>query len=209
MDFLEELIAEPEVPERIANLQLPDPSLMAFYKDSGDRVYYIEDDIDDTTLEIVRVIRRCNAADKDVPTNDRKPIKLFINSSGGDVQVMWSLINAIKLSKTPVYTIVYCIAMSAAAHILAAGHKRYAMPGSTILVHSGSCQFGGDLEKVESAKKYYDALSRSANDLLLAQTKIPAKDLKKKGAVDWYMTSEDALKYGIVDAVVDDIDILI
>ena len=64
MDFLEELIAEPEVPERIANLQLPDPSLMAFYKDSGDRVYYIEDDIDDTTLEIVRVIRRCNAADK-------------------------------------------------------------------------------------------------------------------------------------------------
>ena len=94
--------------------------------------------------------------------------------------------------------------MSAGAHILAAGHKRFAMPGSTILVHSGSCQYGGDLEKVESTKRYYDALGKRANDMLLSDTKIVAKDLKRKGASDWYISAEEAVELGIVDSIVSD-----
>jgi ATP-dependent Clp protease protease subunit len=204
-NFDELIVAQP-ISDELAHLRLPDPSLVNYYKDVSRRVYHLEGEIDDSTLEFVNEIFRINADDVGKPVEDRLPIMLFINSIGGDVQVMWNIINAMKISKTPVYTVVYSVAMSAAAHILAAGKKRYAMPGSTILIHSGSCQFNGDVEKVESAKKYYDALSKQANKMLLASTKIQPKDLKKKGAIDWYMTAEEAREYGIVDSVVSDIE---
>lgn len=188
----------------VANLQLPDPGLAAYYSDMSKRIYFLEGEIGDDSLEFVKIIMRANLKDAAIEPSKRTPICIFIDSVGGDVQVMWSIVNAIGISKTPVHTIVYSTALSAAAHILASGHKRFAFPGSTILVHSGSCQFTGDVEKVESAKRYYDSLAREANDKLLEQTKIAPKDLKKKGASDWYMSAEDAVKNGVVDKIVED-----
>lgn len=192
------------IPENVANLQLPDPDLLEYYKDTKERIFYIEDVIDDNTFKIVKNIIKINVQDAAIPVEKRTPIVLMINSPGGDVQTMWSLINTMKISKTPIYTLVYGIAMSAAAHILAAGHKRFALPGVTVLVHSGSCQYSGDVEKVESAKKYYDSLSALANKELINMTNILAKDLKKKGSNDWYMTADDALKAGLIDTIVTD-----
>jgi ATP-dependent Clp protease, protease subunit len=194
------------IPSELENIKLPNPSLMNYFKDASRRIYYIEGDIDDCTMEIVKKIHRYNIEDRYVAVEQRKPIRLFINSRGGDLQVMWCIVNAICMSKTPVYTIAFCNCMSAAAHILAAGHKRYSMPGTTILVHSGSCSFGGDMEKVESAKKYFDVLGNRANALLLKQTKISPKSLKRKGANDWYMSPEEALSEGIIDKIVDDFE---
>lgn len=193
-----------EIPKEIENLALPNPDLLNYYHDVHERVYWLEGEVCADTLELVKAIMRANLEDSPLPVEDRIPIKILIDTNGGDVQVMWSLINAIKISKTPVYTIVYCNALSAGAHILAAGHKRFAFPGSTILVHSGSCSFGGDMEKVESAKKYFDKLGKDANETFLSDTRVSAKDLKKKGAVDWYMTAEDACDHGIVDRVIED-----
>ena len=193
-----------EIPQNLENLLLPDPSLLDYYKDAKERVYWLDGDVEYETLDLVKVIMRCNKEDEGLTPENRRPIRIFINTGGGDVQVMWSLINAIKISKTPVYTIVFCNAMSAGAHILAAGHKRFAFPGSTILVHSGSCRFDGDMEKVESAKKYFDGIGKKANEVFVADTKVQSKDLKKKGAADWYITAEEALKLGIVDAIISD-----
>lgn len=193
-----------EIPQNLENLFLPNPTLLDYYKDAEERVFWLEGDIECETLDLVKTIMRCNKEDEGIEPENRKPIRIFINTGGGDVQVMWSIINAIKISKTPVYTIAFCYAMSAGAHVLAAGHKRFAFPGATILVHSGSCRFDGDVEKVESAQKYYNAIGKKANDLFVADTKVSAKDLKRKGATDWYISPEDALKLGIVDAIVND-----
>lgn len=193
-----------EIPQNLENLLLPDPSLLDYYKDAKERVFWLEGDVEYETLDLVKVIMRCNKEDEGLTPENRRPIRIFINTGGGDVQVMWSLINAIKISKTPVYTIVFCNAMSAGAHILAAGHKRFAFPGSTILVHSGSCRFDGDMEKVESAKRYFDSIGKKANELFVAETKIQQKDLKRRGVSDWYITAEEALKLGIVDAIIND-----
>lgn len=203
---MNEQMLQVEIPKEIANLQLPDPELLDYYRDAKERIIFFDEVVDSDGIFTLKSIIRYNLEDAGLPRKERVPIKIFINSLGGDVQVMWSLINTIKMSTTPVHTIVYNEAMSAATHILAAGHKRMAFPGATVLVHSGSCQYGGDVEKVESAKKYYDSFSKRANDLFLASTKISPKDLKKKGANDWYMTAEEALKYGIVDTVVTSID---
>lgn len=110
------------------------------------------------------------------------------------------------MSKTPVWTINWCECYSAGAHILVAGHKRFAMPGSTVLIHSGSCGYSGDAEKVESAKKFFDAMGKAADESLLALTKIDKKVFNKRKASDWYLTDKEALENGIIDKIISDFD---
>ena len=194
------------IPEQVANMQLPDPDLRDYYRDQEDRIFWLDGDVNETTLDFVKMIIRCNREDKGKPADERKPIKLMIDSGGGDVQVMLAVIKAMNISKTPVWTINYCNAMSAAGNILVAGHKRYSMPGCIVMVHSGSCSYGGTLEQAESMKKYGDALVKRANDEFLSRTKIDAKKLKKKGASDWYLDENEALECGIIDAIITDFD---
>lgn len=196
------------VPESVANMQLPDPDLRDYYRDETDRIFWLDTNVDDNTLDLVKMIIRCNREDKAKAVEDRTPIKVMINSAGGDVQVMLTIIKTMKISKTPVYTIVFSSAMSAAAEILAAGHKRYAMPGTCVMVHSGSCSYGGTMEQAESYKKYVDSLIKRATEEFVANTKINAKTLKKKGASDWYMSEDEALENGVVDEIIADLDIL-
>jgi ATP-dependent Clp protease protease subunit len=194
------------VPESTANMQLPDPDLRDFYRDEEDRIFWLDTNVDDCTLDLVKMIIRCNRMDKDKSVEERTPIKIMINSDGGDVQVMMTIIETIKISKTPVYTVCFSSAMSAAAEILAAGHKRYALPGTCVMVHSGSCSYGGTMEQAESYKKYVDYLTKRATDMFLANTKINAKTLKKKGASDWYMNEYEALENGVIDKVISELD---
>lgn len=195
-----------EIPSEIENLQLPNPSLIEYYKDEKNRIFWLEGEIDASTLDLAKVIMRINIEDNEaeIPVEQRVPIKIFIDTIGGNAQVMWALMNTISISKTPVHTIAYCSAMSAGAYILAAGHKRFAFPGAVILVHSGGVGYQGTVEQVESAKRYYDSLDKRANDFFLQRTSIKAKDLKRKGAVDWYMFADEALANGIIDKVVED-----
>ena len=194
------------VPEPVANMQLPDPNLRDYYRDETDRLFWIDSNVDDSTLYLVKIIMHCNREDKGKAVEDRMPIKVMINSGGGDVQVMLTIIKTMKISKTPVYTVCFSSAMSAAAEILAAGHKRYALPGTCVMVHSGSCSYGGTMEQAESCKKYVDSLTKRATEEFVANTKISAKTLKKKGASDWYMTEDEALENGVIDQIITDLD---
>ena len=196
------------IPETTANLQLPDPTLRNYYQDEQDRIFWVDSQIDDTLLDLVKMIIKCNKEDKDVPVEDRKPIKVFIDSPGGDVCALWTTIKAIEISKTPVYTINYCTAYSAAGDLLAAGHKRYALPGTTVMVHSGSCMYGGDVEKVESMKKYFDKLGKKVTEYFISHTKIDSKVFKRRAASDWYMDEDEALENGVIDEIITSFDIL-
>ena len=119
---------------------------------------------------------------------------------------MWSIVNAIQMSKTPVWTINWCTAYSAGAVILAAGHKRFAMPGSSALVHSGSCFYSGNQEQVDAAKKFFDKIGKDADDFLLTHTKIDKKTFNKKKANDWYFNTQESLDSGLVDKIIESFD---
>lgn len=160
MDELMNILAE--VPESIANLQLPDPELRDYYRDEQDRIFWVDDAIDDNLLGLVKMIIRCNKEDKDIPVEDRKPIKVFVDSPGGDVQSLWTTIKAIEISKTPIWTINLCSAYSAAADLMASGHRRFALPGTNFMVHNGSCNYDGQVDQVESMKKYFDKLGKKS-----------------------------------------------
>ena len=198
-----------DIPEDLSNLQLPDPGLRNYYNDESHRIIKLIDNIADDTIAVIYKIMRYNKEDIGKDISERQPIKIYIDTYGGSVSVMWSIVKAIKLSKTPVWTINVSNAMSAGAHILAAGHKRFALPGSTVLIHSGSCVYSGTAEQADQAKKYYDSITKQANELLLVDTKIDAKMLKKKAPFDWYLSAEEALQNGIIDKIVDDFDEII
>ena len=194
------------VSEGIANMQLPDPNLRNYYRDEEDRVFWLSDTIENCAEDLIYMILRCNKEDKGKPAEQRQPIKIFIDSPGGDVTFMWSIINLIDISKTQIWTINYCTAYSAAAEILASGHKRFALPGSHVMIHNGSVSFGGQVDQVESMKKYFDNICKKSTEHLLARTKIDPKKLKKRGVVDWFMNEDEALENGVVDRVVESLD---
>lgn len=196
------------IPTSIANMQLPDPDLRDFYQYEQDRVFWVDSEINENLLSLVKLIVKCNREDKGKPTEERTPIKVFIDSPGGDVCALWTTIKAIEISKTPVYTINYCTAYSAAADLLASGHKRYALPGTSVMVHSGSCMFGGTMEQAENMKKHFDKLGKKVTDYFLAHTKVDPKTFKKKAPGDWYMDEDEALKNGLIDEIIIDLDTL-
>lgn len=197
------------IPTSVANLQLPDPDLRDFYQDEQDRVFWVTTEINDSLLDLVKMIIKCNKADKGKSIEERIPIKVFIDSPGGDVCALWTTIKAIEISKTPVYTINYCTAYSAAADLLASGHKRFALPGTSVMVHSGSCMFGGTMEQAENMKKHFDKMGKKITDYFLEHTKVDPKTFKKKAPADWYMDEDEALKNGLIDEIITDLDTIL
>jgi ATP-dependent Clp protease protease subunit len=198
-----------EIPEAVANMQLPDPILRNHYRDEQDRIFWLNDNVANCAEDLIYMILRCNREDKGKDVDERQPIKIFIDSPGGDMTFMWTIINMIETSQTPVWTINYCTAYSAAGDLLAAGHKRFALPGTTVMIHSGSCMYGGTVEQAESMKKYFDKLGKKVTDYFLSHTKIDPKMFKKKAPSDWYLDEKDMLEYGIIDEIITDLDTIL
>lgn len=196
------------IPESIENMQLPNPELLTYYKDKKDRVLWIEGEINDALFELSKLILGYNKEDKNIPVEDRKPIKIFINSPGGDLDSTLAFIGLMNISKTPIWTINACWAYSAAGLILMAGHKRYALPNTECLIHSGSGQLGGSYEQTAEQMKNYKYLVDKMRDFILSRTKIDQKLFKKQSSKDWYIYTDEMLSLGIVDELVDDLDIL-
>ena len=196
------------VPKEVIDATLPMPFIRDYYRDEAERVFWVTDEINDSLLDLVKMIIRCNKEDKGKAVEERTPIKVFIDSPGGDICALWTTVKAIEISKTPVYTINYCTCYSAAADLLASGHKRYALPGTSAMVHSGSCVFGGTMEQAESMKKHFDKLGKKIVDYFIAHTKVDPKVFKKKAPSDWYFDEDEMLANGLIDEVIADFDIL-
>ncbi len=194
------------IPQSIENLQLPDPELLYYYQNYADRVYWVEGEIDESIMDLSKLIIKCNHEDKDVPVEERKPIKIFISSNGGLLDETMSLVKLIGISKTPVYTIDACYAYSAASLILISGHKRYAMPGTKCLFHSGSGGASGTFEQVQAATEDYKKMVEQMQDYIMSRTNIEKKLFNKKKAQDWYLDVNEMLERGVVDEIVEDLD---
>lgn len=193
------------IPQNLENLQLPSPELLTYYRNLEDRVIWIDYGIDESILEVSRLIMKYNKDDADIPIEERKPIKLLIYSYGGDGQACFSLLDVIALSKTPVWTVNMGVAMSAGFLILLAGHKRFCLKNSTALAHSGSGGASGTFEQTEAMMKDYKRFVDTMREYVIERTEIDSKTWNKNKNKEWYIYSEDQLKYGMVNKIVDDI----
>lgn len=192
-----------QIPESINNLKLPDRTLLNYYILRENRCFFIDYEIDDNITDIQQEIMLINMVDddNDIPIEKRTPIKLYIHSPGGDLIRTYSLCNTIINSKTPVWTYNYGDAYSAACLILIAGHKRFAMPFSTAMLHTGSGETGGTYEQTMEQAKIYKKQIDYMGKYILQQTKIDEKTYKKNKNKDWYLDAEEQIKYGIVDEI--------
>lgn len=194
------------IPGNLENLQLPSPELLTYYRNLEDRVIWIDYGVDESILEVSKLIMYFNKLDKDIPTEERKPIKLLLYSYGGDGQACFSLLDVIGLSKTPVYTINMGVAMSAGLLILLAGHKRFCLKNSTALAHSGSGGASGTFEQTEAQMKDYKRFVETMRDYIIERSDIDTKTFNRYKNKEWYLYAKDQIKYHIVDKVIDDID---
>lgn len=191
-----------------ANKQLPDPYLLNYYESVDNRILWIDSAVSEDTIEIAKKIVRWNSEDDDasIPVENRMPIKLYIASGGGDAYAMLVVLDAILSSQTPVYTVNMGLAASAACVLLIAGHKRFAMPHSHALWHSGSGGLSGTMEQLQSATKHFDTMDAQLQDLFLSKTKIDLKTYKKQKDKDWYFTADQMLDGGLVDVIVSSVN---
>lgn len=197
------------IPKSVENLNLPAPELVQYYEDLENRTIWIQGEIDGALLDLHSKIMKWNAEDKDVALENRIPIKLFIFSPGGDLAVTMNTVSMIRLSKTPVYTYNMGKCFSGAFVLLIAGHKRFALPYSRAMCHSGSGLVGGTYQQTDNAMKDYKAQVKVMKQFILERTTIPPKMLNTKMGDDWYLSLDEQLANGVVDEVVEDMSVLI
>ena len=194
-----------DLPVELENLQLPAPELVNFYSLRQQRIFYVDYEIDMSILELQREIIRINLEDMKLPIEKRKPIKILIDSVGGYLNETMSLVATIEMSKTPIYTVNMGGAYSGGCILLMAGHKRYAMPYSKALIHTGNGELGGTHEQVMAQSEKYEKEIKAMGDFICSHSKIDAKTYKKKKSQEWYLDTEGQINYGVVDEIVSDI----
>lgn len=193
------------------NLQLADPSLVRFYRNLENRIYWIDKEIGDDLLDLIEYILMWNREDKDIPTEERKPIKLIINSPGGSLDISKSVIEIISISKTPIYTFALGTCASGASMIFLSGAKRYALPNTTFIFHKGGVSgMGGDFQQVQSFMKDYEQQINELIEYYKKKTSYPPELIEDKlNKGDWYVKANEALENGVINEVITDIDILL
>lgn len=195
-----------QMPEKPENVKLASPSLLSLYRDLKNRTIWINDEITTDILEITKYIVLWNKEDKDIPVEERKPIKLFIFSVGGCVYSSYHLIDIIRSSKTPVYGYNLGLAASAAFLILINCHKSFGTKNSTALIHQGSGGYQGNATDVINSVENYKWMLKTMKEMIFERTKIPTKLYNSKMKEDWYLTSDEQLKYGIIDDIIVNIE---
>ena len=189
--------------------QLPSPEEYTYWKDRENRTFYIDYEIDEdySLVELTKIIIQMNIEEKDVETPE--PIRLFIHSYGGDIEQSLFFCDLVKASRIPIITIGMGVAMSAGFLIFLSGKKRYAFSHTSMLVHSGSAAFQGTAEQIEEAQKNYKKQIEQMKSYILDNTVIDEKTFNKNRNKDWYLSSDELLKYGIIDEIITDLTTII
>jgi len=135
----------------------------------------------------------------------KKDIQLYINSPGGSVTAGMAIYDTMQYIKPDVSTMCVGVAASMGAFLLAAGEKkkRFALPNSEILIHQVHIPgVGGQATDIEIAAKQIMKIKQNMNDVLARHTGQPLSKIEKDTDRDFWLTAEEAKKYGIIDEVI-------
>lgn len=178
------------------------------YTNTDERTFYLSDDFDNESIgklvwNILYQIRKDDEKDEKEKEYKRDPIRLYINSCGGNVYDMWGLIDIILNSKTPIYTYCTGYAMSTAFKIFLAGHKRYCYKHSTFMYHQMNCWRSGKYQDLVEDREEMDWLNKKIEEYVINRTNLTEYDIKdiREKKKDFYIHSDKAINFGIVDEV--------
>jgi ATP-dependent Clp protease protease subunit len=175
-------------------------------------LYFYEQVDQDTIKKLVEEINAINESDElleklysvyelqYVP----KPIKIHIDSYGGNVYQILGLLSVMENSKTPIHTYAVGAAMSCGFMMLISGHKRFAHKYSTPLYHQVSNWSFGTLEEMKERLVETKRLQKIFESIVVQKTKITKARLKEVNTkkLDWFMSAKEALDWGVIDEII-------
>ncbi len=136
--------------------------------------------------------------------NNKEDIKLYVNSPGGSVTAAMALYDTMQHVKADVSTICVGQAASAAAVLLAAGAKgkRFSLPNSRVLIHQVMGGAEGQQKDIVIAANEITRIKNQLNQILAKHTGQPVKKIETDTDRDFWMTADEAKKYGIIDKII-------
>lgn len=196
------------IPKDIENLQLPNITLLNMYRLQENRIFHINYEIDEGIYDIMEQVILINKEDEknNIPIEERKPIKIYLNTPGGLLAPTLSLCQTLMLSKTPVYTYNLGAAYSCGLLILLAGSKRFGYNYSEALIHTGSGGTQGTYEQTVEQGKSYKRMIDYVGKYIMERTGISSTVYNKKKTKDWYLPIDEQLKYGVIHKIIDNFD---
>ncbi len=164
-----------------------------------DRIIFIGTPIDDHVANIV-IAQLLFLQMEDA----KKDISIYINSPGGSVTAGLAIYDTMQFVTCDVNTYCMGIAASMGAVLLCAGTtgKRFALPNSDIMIHQVSGGAQGQASDVERQVLFMFNLKKRLNRIIAQHTGQTVEQVEKDADRDYYMTAEEAKKYGLVDEVV-------
>ena len=167
-----------------------------------DRIIFLSEDINHTTASLV--VAQLFFLESEDPD---KEIFLYINSPGGSITDGMAIYDTINYIKCPVSTMCVGLAASMGAVLLACGTKgkRFATPNAEIMIHQPLIQGGlsGQTTEIKIHAEHMIRTREKLNQILSERTGQPLEKINEDTERDNFMTAEEALKYGIIDGILD------
>jgi len=163
-----------------------------------ERIIFLGGPIDDHVANLV--IAQLLFLESEEP---KKDISFYINSPGGSVSAGLAILDTMNHVKPDIATVCVGIAASAAAVILSAGSKgkRFALPNSEVMIHQVMGGIEGQATDIAIAAKHILRTKENLNKILAKNTGKSADQVEKDAERDYWMTADEAKKYGILDEV--------
>ncbi|MBC7472567.1 MAG: ATP-dependent Clp protease proteolytic subunit [candidate division SR1 bacterium] len=163
-----------------------------------ERIILLAEDFNDTMASII-VAQLLYLQSEDAT----KDITMYINSPGGSVVSMWSIIDTMNLIKPDVSTVCIGMAASAASLTLANGAKgkRFILPNAKVMIHQPSGGAQGQASDIEITAKEILKTKEQLHKFMADKTGQPIKKLEKDMDRDTFLDAQESLDYGIVDKI--------
>lgn len=164
-----------------------------------DRIIFLGGPIDDNVANIV-IAQLIFLENED----SKKDIKLYINSPGGQVTAGMAILDTMNFVKPDVSTICVGIAASMGAVLLSAGTngKRFILPNAEIMIHQPMGGTEGQASDIAISAKHILKTKDSLNKILAKNTGQPLAQVEKDVDRDYYMSADEAKKYGLIDEII-------
>lgn len=163
-----------------------------------DRIVFLGGEIDDDVANLI--VAQLLFLEMENPEAD---ISLYINSPGGSVTAGMAIFDTMKHVKPNVRTVCVGMAASMGAFLLMAGEKgkRNALPNSEVMIHQPLGGASGQATDVQIRAEWLLKTKKKMNALIAEMTGQPLEKVERDVERDYFMSAEEALKYGIVDEI--------
>lgn len=164
-----------------------------------DRIVFLGSAIDDSVANLI--IAQLLFLEAEDPEKD---ISLYINSPGGSISAGLAIYDTMQYIRPDVSTICVGLAASMGAFLLTAGQKgkRYALPNSEIMIHQPLGGTQGQATDIEIHARRIVNMKEALNRILAERTGQKLEKIQADTERDFFMSANDALKYGIIDEVI-------